>query len=147
MFGLGFPELLTLLIVGLVLAGAIFALVAAVGRVGTRAHAIPAGPPPSFSPDISTDLQNRVRALCVSHKKIHAIKLIRQETGLGLLEAKIIAEAVEAGRALPGGPARPDLAFRVRELKAAGRTEQAIFLVRGETGMGQTEAETFVNAI
>ena len=51
--------------------------------------------------------------------------------------------------ALPyaGVVAGPDLATRVRELKAAGRAEQAIHLVRGETGMGQREAELFLDSL
>ncbi|WP_157253535.1 hypothetical protein [Nonomuraea typhae] len=40
-----------------------------------------------------------------------------------------------------------DLAWRVRDMKAAGRTEQAVFLVRGETGMGEDDARRFVNSL
>ncbi|MEV7966908.1 hypothetical protein AB0O34_13125 [Sphaerisporangium sp. NPDC088356] len=43
--------------------------------------------------------------------------------------------------------AGPDLATRVRELKAAGRQEQAVYLVRGETGMDSREAHLFVDSI
>ncbi|MEU6431850.1 ribosomal protein L7/L12 [Microbispora sp. NPDC046973] len=100
-------------------------------------------------PPVSADLQHRVRELYADNKKIEAIKLVREQTGLGLKEAKDLTEALASGRPLPVAPAhgRPDLASRVRELKAAGRGEQAVFLVRGETGMGQSEAERFVEAI
>ncbi|WP_436757842.1 ribosomal protein L7/L12 [Streptosporangium sp. V21-05] len=46
-----------------------------------------------------------------------------------------------------GAAAGPDLATRVRGLKAAGRAEQAVYLVRGETGMGEREAELFVDTL
>jgi ribosomal protein L7/L12 len=99
---------------------------------------------------ISADVQHRVRELWAAGRKVEAIKLIREQTGLGLKEAKVVAERLGAGHALPSdvtGDLRPDLAGRVRELKASGRVEQAVFLVRGETGMGQSEAETFVDAL
>ncbi|MFG6194036.1 hypothetical protein [Nonomuraea sp. JJY05] len=53
----------------------------------------------------------------------------------------------KAGRRQTYAAAPPDLATRVRLLKQAGRIEQAIFLVRGETGMGQDEAIRFINAL
>ncbi|MEQ4719101.1 hypothetical protein [Nonomuraea sp. B19D2] len=40
-----------------------------------------------------------------------------------------------------------DLATRVRRLKQEGRTDQAIHLVIGETGMGHGEATQFVNTL
>lgn len=122
-------------------------IVALALRTGGRPAARPAwrhaGPPA-----ISAELWDRVRALAGAGKKVEAIKAIRAETGLGLREAKDLMEAIAAGRPYPRPMSpRPDLASRVRELKAAGRVEQAIFLVRGETGMGQAEAEAFVNAL
>ncbi|MDF5756701.1 hypothetical protein [Spongiactinospora sp. TRM90649] len=51
------------------------------------------------------------------------------------------------GAQRPPGPQVHTLAERVRELKAAGRIEQAMFLVRGETGMGYAEAAVFVQSI
>ncbi|OUC82557.1 hypothetical protein CA984_41195, partial [Streptosporangium minutum] len=40
-----------------------------------------------------------------------------------------------------------DLATRVRLLKTAGRSAQAVLLVRGETGMSEPDAQRFVDAI
>ncbi|WP_146607681.1 hypothetical protein [Spongiactinospora gelatinilytica] len=108
---------------------------------------------PRPSPVLSYDLERRVRALTDADRLLHAIKLIRQETTLGLKEAKPAAEAIAAGRPLSVSPGRPvspligTLAGRARELKASGRFEQAVHLVRGETGMGQAEAAAFVNAL
>ncbi|GAA3231304.1 hypothetical protein [Nonomuraea helvata] len=45
------------------------------------------------------------------------------------------------------GRSQEDLATRVRRLKQEGRTDQAIHLVIGETGMGHSEATQFVNAL
>lgn len=145
MFGLGTVEVLVLAVI-------VVALLA-VGFAAVRAGARPAGPlawrSPGLLPPVSAELRRRVRELYAENKKIEAIKLIREQTGLGLKEAKDLAEALASGRPLPPEPghARQDLATRVRELKAAGRGEQAVFLVRGETGMGQAEAERFVEAI
>ncbi|GII27481.1 hypothetical protein [Planotetraspora mira] len=38
-----------------------------------------------------------------------------------------------------------DLATKVRGLKSQGRYEQAVLLVRGETGFGEEEARSFVD--
>jgi hypothetical protein len=120
-------------------------------------------PPPV--PPAPQELQELVTQLTRQGRKVQAIKELRQHTGLGLAEAKKVIDAVAMGHtmwshpvlarfrpspvALPyaGAVAGPDLATRVRELKAAGRAEQAIHLVRGETGMGQREAELFLDSL
>ncbi|GAA5051901.1 hypothetical protein HNP84_006360 [Thermocatellispora tengchongensis] len=136
----------------LLAAGAILVL-AAVVMVRARAGAAPLERPP-----VGADLTERVRWLCERGRQIHAIKLVREEIpGIGLKEAKDAVDAIAAGRPSPLPPriGRPvlrpaatgDLAERVRALKAAGRTEQAVFLVRGETGMNEGEASAFVAAV
>lgn len=108
---------------------------------------------PDLLPPVPAHVQQEARTLWATGRKVAAIKLVRDHTGLGLKEAKLLTEALGAGLAAPSAPtgtaglAAPDLATRVRGLKAAGRTEQAVFLVRGETGMDQTAAEAFVNAL
>ncbi|MFI6458590.1 hypothetical protein ACIBF6_44475 [Streptosporangium amethystogenes] len=110
-------------------------------------------------------LHELVTGLVRAGRRIEAIKELRGHTGLSLRDAKMIIDGVVAGHdlwshpamirfkpaqptALPHtGAAGPDLATRVRELKAAGRAEQAVHLVRGETGMGEREAELFVEAL
>ncbi|MFJ2033008.1 hypothetical protein [Streptosporangium sp. NPDC087985] len=47
---------------------------------------------------------------------------------------------------LPSGHSA-DLATRVRLLKDVGRAEQAVLLVRGETGMSGPDAQRFVESI
>ncbi|GAA4190578.1 ribosomal protein L7/L12 [Microbispora amethystogenes] len=144
---LGPMEFVLLGVIVIVLLG--FFVVFAAVRAGAR----PAGPlawrSPGLAPPVSAALLQRVRELYAENKKIEAIKLIREETGLGLKEAKDLADGIGAGRPLPVATARHgyDLAARARELKEAGRVEQAVFLVRGETGMSQSEAERFVDAL
>ncbi|GAA0373103.1 hypothetical protein GCM10009530_24240 [Microbispora corallina] len=143
---IGLPEILILSAVALV-------FLVAIVLIAARAGARPAGPlawrSPGLLPPISAELQLRVRELYAEGRKIEAIKLVREQTGLGLKEAKAVADTLGSGNPLPmpAGHGQSDLASRVRELKAAGRTEQAVYLVRGETGMGQTEAETFVDTL
>ncbi|WP_179282429.1 ribosomal protein L7/L12 [Streptosporangium subroseum] len=120
-------------------------------------------PPPT--PLAPQDLQGLVTQLTHQGRKVHAIKELRRHTGLSLAEAKKVVDAVAMGHPMWAHPALarfrpspvalshtgvatgPDLATRVRELKAADRVEQAIHLVRGETGMGQREAELFVGTL
>lgn len=104
------------------------------------------------------ELERLLGDLVAQGKKVTAIKVLRDHTGLGLKDAKNLVDGIAQGRAIGGHPAlarvsgprpapRGDLATRVRELKADGREEQAVHLVRGETGMGQDEAELFVRSL
>ena len=134
-------ELIILLIIIL----AVATMIAAASR-RNRSRAPPAGPP-----RIPGDLQERARLLVEQKKVVSAVKLIREETGLDLKDAKFVADAIAAGRAVPidtAGPADSStLADRARALKISGREEQAIFLVRGETGMNHPEAFAFVQSL
>ncbi|MBG0831895.1 ribosomal protein L7/L12 [Planomonospora sp. ID67723] len=100
-------------------------------------------------PMSAADLQSQAHALIAQGKQISAIKLVREQTGLGLAEAKRYVDDLAAGRMPMASRTTPhgDLAGRVRELKASGRAEQAVLLVRGETGMAEAEARSFVQAI
>ncbi|GIH26744.1 hypothetical protein Aph01nite_50540 [Acrocarpospora phusangensis] len=140
----------TEIIILLILIAIIVGVIALARSAGARPDATLAWRTPGFLPPVPEHVQERIRELFAEGRKVEAIKVLRQETGLGLKEAKTTAEAIAAGRFIPTPPDRPgtnDLAARVLELKAAGRTEQAIYLVRGETGMTHEQAEAFVNAI
>lgn len=79
---------------------------------------------------------------------IHAIKVVREHTGMGLVEAKNLAEAIEAGRWSPAGTADgQSLADRTRELLALDRVADAVLLVAKETGMSEDEASRFIGAL
>ncbi|MGV9328324.1 hypothetical protein [Streptosporangium sandarakinum] len=115
-------------------------------------------PRPRLDP---AELHHQVTGLIAAGKTVQAVKLVREQTGLGLADAKRYTDDLAAGRpphrafhpgaTAPGPIAAPqpaaDLATRVRHLKAAGRTEQAVFLVRGETGMDEADAQRFVDSL
>jgi len=158
---LGPTELLIIVALPAVLLAIVVGVVMAARKSGRAASGgVPTAP---LTPQ---GLHETVTGLTRQGQKIQAIKELRQYTGLGLKEAKDVVDAVAMGRDLWSHPlmARfraahpvespssiaitgPDLATRVRELKAVGRAEQAIHLVRGETGMGEREAELFVEAL
>ncbi|MGC5014419.1 hypothetical protein ACLQ2R_26950 [Streptosporangium sp. DT93] len=63
----------------------------------------------------------------------------------------LIVFAVRAAQrprnALVGGGVGPELVERILELKASGQFDQAVFLVRGETGMSHRAAARFVRRL
>ncbi|MFF3444355.1 ribosomal protein L7/L12 [Streptosporangium sp. NPDC002721] len=161
---LGPVELLIIAVLFAVVLAIVVGVVVAAVKGG---RAVSGGKVPVMAPT-PQGLHEAVTRLTRQGQKIHAIKELRRYTGLGLKEAKDVVDAVAMGHDLwthplmarfrPTGPmvspgasgiavTGPDLAARVRELKAAGRAEQAVHLVRGETGMGEREAELFVEAL
>ncbi len=119
-------------------------------RRGDTTARRPAMPAPS-----PRELDAALHDLIRQDKKIQAIKLLREHTRMGLREAKDAVDGLAAGHPVPYPPAiaqrhtppQADLATRVRRLKEAGRTEQAVFLVRGETGMDEASATLFVDSL
>jgi len=114
---------------------------------------IPLGPG-AMTSRLPPALHERVRQLLRSNRTLEAVKVVRQELpGMSLKAARDAVLAVGRGAppaVAPSPSPRPigeDLAARVRRLKADGRRDQAIFLVRGETGMDHDEASAFVDAI
>ncbi|GAA3164363.1 ribosomal protein L7/L12 [Nonomuraea roseoviolacea] len=148
---IGAPEIL-------VLFSFVVLFVAAIAAVAIT-RGVRSGTPPRIPHPVSPqELDARVRHLAATGQPIHAIKLLRQHTGMGLKEAKDAVDGLAHGRpirhpALQSPPApQParhtgDLASRVRALKRDGRADQAVFLVRGETGMDHDEATAFVDSV
>ncbi|GAA2111236.1 ribosomal protein L7/L12 [Actinomadura alba] len=105
------------------------------------------GPVPTglFGPAgmVPAPTRERAEELVAKGRLIEAIKLVRQETGFGLREAKDYCEALRDGRLPPAGP----LSERARALAEAGDRAGAVALVRGETGMAEREAEKFLDAL
>jgi hypothetical protein len=119
---------------------------------------VPPGPPlgqPPFgrrpvSPiAIAPHAESELRRLIGEGKKIHAIKLVREQTGLGLRDAKDLVEAMEAGRpvTVPQDTVQLSLADQVRSLHATGDRTAAINLICSQTGMNATEADRFITAL
>jgi Ribosomal protein L7/L12 C-terminal domain len=90
------------------------------------------------------EVVGRLQSLIANRQKILAIKEIRGHTGLGLKEAKDLADALEAGHY---HPAATPLSDRVRAFKATGDHASALALVRAETGMTPAEADRFIQAL
>jgi hypothetical protein len=141
-----------LLIIATILIVAITAGVITLNRRGDTTARHPAMPAPGPSPQ---ELDAALHDLIRQDKKIQAIKLLREHTRMGLREAKDAVDGLAAGHPVPYPPAiaqrhtppQADLATRVRRLKETGRTEQAVFLVRGETGMDEASATLFVDSL
>ncbi|MEV4165810.1 50S ribosomal protein L7/L12 [Nonomuraea dietziae] len=151
---IGVPEILMLLTIVGIIAAIIAAIAISAGKAARGRT-----PHPMITPTTPAELEHQLRALVNEGKTILAIKILRQHTGLSLQDAKTAVDGMRAGRRLIDHPAmtrlpqppprlhQADLATRVRELKAAGREQQAVHLVIGETGMTQGEAQTFVQAL
>lgn len=77
-------------------------------------------------------------------RKIEAIKLYREQTGVGLAEAKAAVEAMDRGEpvAAPPGPEAS-----VEALVAAGRTIDAIKRYREQTGASLADAKAAIDAL
>jgi ribosomal protein L7/L12 len=107
------------------------------------------------------DVEMSVRDLIARHRKIEAIKLVRESTRLGLKDAKDLVDAMETGHpvgARTGGPVPTGLLGpagmvpastrgRAEELLAKGRLIEAIKLVRQETRFGLKEAKDYCEAL
>ena len=91
-------------------------------------------------------LSDRVRQLMADGRKIEAIKVYREQTGVGLKEAKDVVDAYVEGGAVPEvGPAA-----RVpgdwQATARSGNLIQAIKEYREQTGAGLKEAKGAVDA-
>ena len=103
---------------------------------------------------LTSDDVDQIRFLITTKKAVHAVKLVRERTGLDLKHAKGLVDDIRLGRYVPpttGTPVvrRPgtNLAERTRALKAQGELHQATALVVSETGMTEAEAGLFVGAL
>jgi large subunit ribosomal protein L7/L12 len=138
------------LVLGVFGAAILAAVSAMVVAVGMGVHSRPTTRPAP----VPAELQARVRTLLRQHSAIHAIREVREATGLGLREAGDVVEALR-GRPSPPehapgpyeGGARGSLADRARRLRDGGDLADAVALVCAETGMTQREAERFVSAL
>jgi hypothetical protein len=96
-----------------------------------------------------------VRQLVSEGQKIEAIKLVREQTGLGLKEAKDAVEAIERGESplltlhttvVAHGVSGVDL-DEINELLLQDKKIEAIKLYREQTGVGLKEAKDAIKAI
>jgi len=96
----------------------------------------------------NADFEAELRALLAEGRKIAAIKRYREETGVGLAEAKQAVEALERDEPPPTGePADSSSEAEIVALLQQGRKIKAIKLYRERTGVGLKEAKDAVEAI
>jgi len=92
-----------------------------------------------------------IRDLLEQNRKIEAIKIYREQTGVGLAEAKQAVESIELGQPLPGHPQPGTLDAvtqeQIRTLIKHGQKIEAIKLYREVTGVGLKEAKDRVEAL
>ncbi len=96
-----------------------------------------------------SDLAERARVLLARGKKIEAVKLVRKELGLSLMEAKQWVERIETfteapQEVEPGRDAGP-LRDAVRELLRQSRKLDAVKLVRDELSCSLMQAKQWVD--
>ncbi|MEQ1773944.1 MAG: ribosomal protein L7/L12 [Burkholderiales bacterium] len=97
--------------------------------------------------------EEAVRALLNSGHKIDAIKRVREQTGLGLKEAKDLVDAMEQGAPVTlhahasSSAFHGDLDSEARKLATAGHKLEAIKLVREQKNLGLKEAKDYVERL
>ncbi len=106
---------------------------------------------------LSADPATAVRQLLDAGNKIEAIKLVRQQTGMGLKEAKDYVEGLAAtelpvltgatAQTRPAPIATTEMDVRVLELIAKNQKIEAIKFVREQTQMGLKEAKDYVERL
>ena len=96
----------------------------------------------------SADLEQQVRSLLEQGPKIEAVKVYKDQTGVGLAEAKRAVQAMQAGA---GPPPLPDIAddLEAELLRLLGRGDKlkAIKLYKERTGVGLAEAKQAVESL
>lgn len=99
---------------------------------------------------IAGDPDEEVRRSVLEGRKIEAIKRYREQTGLGLRQAKEVVDALEQELFMPGSTssrAAEDPDEEVRRFVLEGRKIEAIKRYREQTGLGLREAKEAVDAL
>lgn len=107
--------------------------------------------PPRPTATALSGLDRYLHKLAAEGKKIEAIKLVRERTGLGLKEAKDYVEAipnvVPLSQHVQSQIGSESLQQEAIALKAQNKAIEAIKLVRERTGLGLKEAKHYVDAL
>ena len=94
---------------------------------------------------MSTPVPAEILSIWNSGSKVLAIKLLREQSGLGLAEAKQLLESADAGAAdspLAMNSAIPASAeLRIHAAMASGNKLEAVKLLKEATGLGLAEAK------
>ena len=94
-------------------------------------------------------IEDEIRQLLASGNKIAAIKRYREETGVGLAEAKAAVESLEAGGSITQQiqPDDSDLTQQIVTLLGRGEKIEAVKLYRDRFRVGLKEAKEAVERI
>ena len=96
-------------------------------------------------------LEAEVRRLLAQHRKIEAVKRVRERMGVNLKQAKDYVESfpISTLNSDLDTPLidHPKLEAEVRQLLTVGKTIQAIRRVREDTGLGLLEAKNYVESL
>lgn len=95
------------------------------------------------------DFEAKLRSLLSEGQKIEAVKLYREEFGVGLAEAKEAVDALEQGESLTPRVSRTASAIEeeVLSLLEQGRKIEAIKIYREHSGKGLKESKEAVEAL
>lgn len=98
---------------------------------------------------MNAELESRIRSLLAEGRKIEAISLYREQTGLGLNQAKEAVEALESGGKLPdsGSQDSSEVEDEIATLLERGKKIAAIKRYRELTGTGLKHAKEAVEDI
>ena len=135
--------------IAVIIAAALAAIL--VSRLGARSRVDPT------QVSIDAAVAAEVKRLYAGGDKPQAVNTLRAATGLGLADAVRIADKLGAAEKRPTAPAiaagveqagiGPDHRDELRSLVAAGRSVEAIGLVRQLTGMPLEDARDFVDRL
>ena len=97
---------------------------------------------------MSTPVPAEILSIWNSGSKVLAIKLLREQSGLGLSEAKQLLESVDAtDSSLAVNSAIPASAeLRIHAAMASGNKLEAVKLLKEATGLGLAEAKERIDA-
>lgn len=93
--------------------------------------------------------ENEIRQLLASGNKIAAVKRYREQTGVGLAEAKTAVESMEAGGSFTERvrPDESEMNDQIVALLGRGEKIEAVKLYRNQFGGGLKEAKEAVERI
>lgn len=123
-----------------------------VERIPAGASAPPSAPSPGT---VTPEVMAHIQQLVAQGKKIQAIKVLREHTGLGLKQAKDTVERMEESGVVaaldvpePAAPPSDEVMARVRALAAQGKKIHAIKELRDHRpGLGLKEAKDIVERL
>jgi ribosomal protein L7/L12 len=99
---------------------------------------------------VSSGLTERLRARIAEGQKVLAIKELRDQTGMGLRDAREFVDALDPAtftQAAVGTEVDEETLARAREFIAAGKPIQAVKVVREETGWSLKHSKDVVDRL